>query len=185
MAGVTEADQKDIEASLDGDEDAYARLVRRHQPGIAGALWRFSRDRQTHEELLQDVFVEAYLSLAGFKGTGPFDHWLRKIAVRVGYRHWKRLARERQRPTVSLHDVELSGGSPVGEMDAALAAERLHGLLSQLPPRDHLVLNLLYLEGCSVQEAAELTGWSKTMVKVQAHRARKKLRRLLDEKDWR
>jgi RNA polymerase sigma-70 factor (ECF subfamily) len=46
--------------------------------------------------------------------------------------------------------------------------------------RDRLVLMLIYLEGCSVAEAAEATGWSRTMVKVQAHRARRRLRALLE-----
>jgi RNA polymerase sigma-70 factor (ECF subfamily) len=53
--------------------------------------------------------------------------------------------------------------------------------LEQLPPRDRLVLTLLYLESRSVAEAAELAGWSESMVKVQAHRARQKLRALLEQ----
>jgi DNA-directed RNA polymerase specialized sigma24 family protein len=42
------------------------------------------------------------------------------------------------------------------------------------------VLTLIYLDGCSVAEAAEQAGWSQTMTKVQAHRARKKLKKLLE-----
>ncbi len=55
--------------------------------------------------------------------------------------------------------------------------------LEQLAPRDRLVLTLLYLESRSVAEAADLAGWSETMVKVQAHRARKRLRKLLETKE--
>ena len=54
----------------------------------------------------------------------------------------------------------------------------LHGLLEELPPRDRLVLTLRYLEELSVEETAERTGWSRAMVKVQAWRAREKLKRL-------
>ena len=43
------------------------------------------------------------------------------------------------------------------------------------------MLTLLYWDDCTVAEAAELAGWTQTMVKVQAHRARKKLKRLLEE----
>ena len=57
----------------------------------------------------------------------------------------------------------------------------LHELLAKLPPRDRLVLTLLYLEGLSVAQAAQRAGWSKAMVKVQAFRARKKLRALLEK----
>jgi RNA polymerase sigma-70 factor (ECF subfamily) len=71
---------------------------------------------------------------------------------------------------------------PVNNDSAEAAAALVHGLLGELPPRDRLVLTLIYLEGCSVAQAAELSGWSQTMVKVQAHRARKKLKKLLDER---
>jgi RNA polymerase sigma-70 factor (ECF subfamily) len=59
------------------------------------------------------------------------------------------------------------------------AAEAVHETLAQLRPRDRLVLTLMYLEEHSVAEVADLTGWSETMVKVQAWRAKRKLRKLL------
>jgi len=62
-----------------------------------------------------------------------------------------------------------------------VASEILGDLLEGLLPRDRLVLTLLYWDGCSVAEAAELTGWTQTMVKVQAYRARKRLKRLIEE----
>jgi RNA polymerase sigma-70 factor (ECF subfamily) len=51
-------------------------------------------------------------------------------------------------------------------------------LLSQLPPKDRLVITLLDLEEKSVKEISELTGWSPSLVKVRAFRARRKLRKL-------
>jgi RNA polymerase sigma-70 factor (ECF subfamily) len=62
-------------------------------------------------------------------------------------------------------------------------ADDVAAALEQLPPRDRLVLTLLYLESRSVAEAADLAGWSQTMVKVQAYRARGKLRKLLETRD--
>ena len=60
------------------------------------------------------------------------------------------------------------------------AAEILHSLLERLPPRDRLVLMLRHIENRSVEETAELTGWTTTMVKVQAWRARNKLKKLFE-----
>ena len=60
------------------------------------------------------------------------------------------------------------------------AAETLHHVLDRLSPRDRLVITLLHLENHTVAETAALTGWSQTMVKVQAFRARSKLRKLLE-----
>ena len=181
MEGIPESDLKDIRASLNGDGDAYARLVKRYQGLIAAYMWRFTRDRVTCEELVHDVFVEAYLSLGTFQGEAPFSHWLRRIATRVGYRHWKRLARERSYASVPLEEADVLEVAGEGQPDSHLAAVQVRALLRRIPPRDQLVLTLLYLEECTVQEAAELTGWSRAMVKVQAYRARKKLRKLLEK----
>ena len=182
MAGDTidRADWQNIRASLNGDGQAYARLVQRYQSEMAAYLWHFARQREICEELVQNVFVEAYFSLHGHRGDAPFSHWLRRIATRVGYRYWKERARQRERPETTLADwdrLQAAEDPP----DPAAAAELLHGLLARLAPRDRLVLTLTYLEGRSVAETAALTGWTQTMVKVQAHRARKRLRRLFEE----
>lgn len=177
MSPDNPADCDDVAAALRGDGEAYRRLVERHQNEIAGVMSRFTRDPRRLEELVQDAFVEAYTSLPGFKPGMPLYPWLRKIAVRAGYRHWKRLARSRD--NVPLDDIGEIAACP-DDTTPERAAELLHGLLAGLPPRDRLVLTLLYLDGCSTAEAAELTGWSKVMVKVQAHRARGKLKRLLE-----
>lgn len=174
------ADLEDTRLSRQGDPDSYRRLVERHQEYVAGIMWKFSRDHQVHEELVQDVFVEAYLSLHTYREEAPFAHWLSRIATRVGYHHWKQQSRRRENESFSLQDWDQMALDETEQpgADPASAAEMLHNLLAQLPPRDRLVLTLRYLEGCSVVETAHRTGWTRTMVKVQALRARKKLERL-------
>lgn len=176
-------DWTDIRASLAGDGEAYGRLVARHQQAIAHYLWRFSRDPQVHEELVQTVFVEAYYQLKSFAGRSPWSHWLQVIATRVGYRHWRLQTRQRQRNGAPLEEsIVPATSAPVGhELAAAEAATRVHAALAKLPPRDRLVLTLMYLEEKSVAEIAALTGWSQSMVKVQAYRGRHKLARHLKE----
>jgi RNA polymerase sigma-70 factor (ECF subfamily) len=126
--------------------------------------------------------VEAYLSLHTYRRQAPFSHWLARIATRVGYRFWKEKARQKEVQPFSLVEWDriAEDGDAVGSLEANQAAELLHGLLEQLPPRDRLVLMLRYLEGCDVAETARRTGWTKTMVKVQALRARDKLKKLVE-----
>jgi len=174
-------DGDDIQASLQGDGDAYARLVRRYQGEIGAYMWRFTRQQREWEELVHDVFVEAYLSLGGYAGRAPLAHWLRRIATRVGYRWWKRRSRLRAEAPLPLADWDRAVDSGPSECAARDAGELVHAVLARMSSRDRLVLTLLYLEGCSVAQAAELAGWSQTMVKVQAHRARKRLQKLLEE----
>jgi len=172
---------EDIRQSCKGDSDAYRRLVERHQDHVAGIMWRFSRDLRVHEELVQDVFVEAYMSLAAYRRKAPLSHWLARIATRVGYRYWKKKARRRERELFTLEEWDRLPDEPAEKMDSSQAATLVHRLLARLRPRDRLVLTLRYLEECDVAETARRTGWTKSMVKVQTLRARKRLENLLAE----
>jgi len=181
-ADAGSAEGEDLRLAGQGDGEAYRRLVERHQDHVARLLWRFSRDRRVHEELVQDVFVEAYLSLSQYRGTAPFEHWLTRIATRVGYRYWKEKARRRRTEPLDLEewDQASEGDGIVDSLEPDQAAELLHRVFEQLAPRDRLVLTLRYLEQCDVIETARRTGWTKTMVKVQTMRARNRLRKLLE-----
>jgi RNA polymerase sigma-70 factor, ECF subfamily len=180
VAAPTPGDIEDIRLTLNGDGVAYARLIERYQAGISGRMWRFTRERAKHRELVQDVFVEAYLSLKTFRGKAPFGHWLARIATSVGYRHWRKETRERSSQTVPLEDWDQPVWEEPEKLEPEKAAEILHLLMERLPPRDRLVLMLRYVENRSIEETAELTGWTRTMVKVQAWRARNKLKKLFE-----
>ena len=169
--------QSELRSSLNGDGDAYARIIRRYQDLLARRMFRFSRNPAEVEELVHDVFVEAYFSLRHYRAEAPFEHWLQGIATRVGYRFWKRRRIDRER-RAALEKQERS--RPKSQPPDADASGTLAQLMEQLPPRDRLVVTLLYLEERSVAEAARMAGWSQTMIKVQAFRARGKLRKLLE-----
>jgi RNA polymerase sigma-70 factor (ECF subfamily) len=179
MEHSDQADLGDIRATLAGDGEAYSRLISRYQNEISARMWRFSRDRRELEELVHDVFVEAYVSLKGFKAKAPFSHWLNRIATRVGYRFWKKQKRQSDRETPLQDWDQFLQDERQDAWEPREAAEMLHGLMAQLRPRDRLVLTLMYLEELSINDIAEQTGWSKTMVKVQVHRARKRLKALM------
>lgn len=181
-AVADEADLADVQATLGGDGEAFARLVGRHQQDVARQMARFTRDAAALEQLVQDAFVEAWQGLSGWSGRAPFGAWLRTIATRTGYRFWQ--ARARDRRLADPHDpalaeaLERAAAAPAA-VEPRDAAELLHAVLARLPPRDRLVLTLLYWEGCSVAEIAQRTGWSRPLVKVAAFRARRRLEQLL------
>lgn len=178
---ISSVEASDIAAARSGDEEAFRRIVERYQSALANQLRRFSPNPAVVEDLVHDTFVEAFLSLSSFKGKSPFEHWLRKLAVRSGYRYWKKNARE-QRLREQLHDEQSSLPACSEDPASAIeASEQLHAMMSKLAPRDRLVLTLLYWDERSVAEAAELAGWTQSMVKVQAYRARNRLKKLLEE----
>lgn len=174
-------DGRDIGAALAGDGEAYRRLVERHQVEIAQQMRRFSRDPMVQTELTMDVFVEAYMSLKSYRGTAPWLHWLRRIAVRVGYRYWSSRQAKRREITLSDDDWRCLRGNLAEPAEAAGAAELVYALLAQLAPSDRLILTLLYLDGCTMVEAADRAGWTVVGAKVRAFRARNRLRKLIEE----
>jgi len=178
---VENTDWSDVTASVQGDDEAYGRLVRRYEKPITGLLWRFTRDPAQCEELVQQVFVEAYFSLKTYRGDAPLLHWLRKIASRTGYRFWREKTKEPQETSLPEFDVlEEIEAARDDEIDPAEAAAVLQSLLGRLPPDDRLVLTLMYFEECGTQEVAERMGWSRAKVKTQALRARRKMKEIAE-----
>ncbi len=181
-AQILAIDKVDVRSALGGCDEAFRRIVSRYQNEIASQMWSFVKSRERCEELVHDVFVEAYMSLHGFRGKAPLLHWLRRIATRVGYRYWKRERSQtkEQSGLWSIADWHECVGALDGQQSSMEAAEQVRTLLAQMAPRDRLVLTFIYLEGRSIEETADLCGWSRTMVRVQAHRARAKLKKLLE-----
>jgi RNA polymerase sigma-70 factor (ECF subfamily) len=118
--------------------------------------------------------------LKNYKGKAPFLHWISRIATYVGYKYWKKKSKDKEFQTLSSDEIDQLNNIQSDDVEPSQASEILHNLLEKLPPRDRLVLTLRYLDDKNIEETAQLTGWSKTMVKVQTLRAKKKLLRLFN-----
>jgi len=140
-------------------------------------MWRFARNPVKCEELVQDVFVEAYFGLPGFRTEAPFIHWLKRIAVCVGYRYWRKKSEPAPVPL-----MEADGAEVDDRENAPKAAARIvDTLLSRLDRKNRLVLTLYYFESKSVKTISEMTNWSISKVKMRLHRARQKLKSIAEQ----
>jgi RNA polymerase sigma-70 factor (ECF subfamily) len=159
-------------------EDFVFRMVRRHVPPA------------DVEDTAQEAFIRAYRSLPAFHGRGnSFRAWLAAVVVRTCCDYWRRAYRSRETPVSRLtpeHERWLASAlaeSSQESLEARGAAEEAREILEialkRLPAEDRMVLELVYLEGASGQEAAALLGWSATKVKVRCFRARRKLEAFL------
>ena len=182
---MTDPDQEDIRACLNGDEEAYGRLIERHKSQIAAQMWRLCRDGATCEDLVQDVFVRAYFNLSTYRGEAPLIQWLRRIAARVGYRYCEKTAG--RPPHLPIEEWD-GAEEPPRTPDPVKAGALVHALLARLAPDDRLVMTMIYLEACTINEVAERTGWNPSAVKMRASRARDKLRKIVEreklQEDW-
>ncbi len=169
-------DERLIQSTLAGDDEAFAELVRRHKRKIFAMAARFARNDHELDDIAQEVFVKAYQNLAKFRGDAPFEHWISRIGARACYDFLRK--ERRSRANVAIDDLDV----PVEDNVApARAKEVLDVALAQLPAEQRLVIILLELEERSVREIAELTGWSAANVKVRAFRARQALKTILEK----
>ncbi len=162
-----------------GDADAFDRLMLRHQASIAKQMRRYSPAVEVIDDLTQTVFINAFRGLSGYRPHAPFIHWLRTIAVRVGYEHWRRESRRPQ--CLSYHGKEdlLECAGNERESTASEEYGRMMALMEKLLPMERQILFLVHVDGLSMREAAECMAWNTAMTKMRAHRARIKLRRLM------
>lgn len=161
-----------VSASRRGDPTAFTALVRRHQARVFHLVGRFFRRREDVEDVAQETFLAVWRRLATYEARAPLEHWITRICLRCCY---ARLAAER------LREGPLPAVDPAAPPQDLAASIDLERLLARVAPADRVVLLLLDGEGWSVKEIAQRIGWTVANVKVRAFRARRRLRRALEE----
>ena len=179
-------DEELITAVLGGEVDSFEELILRYQPRIFGMARKYFRNESDVEDVVQTIFTKTYHKLGSFNHTAPFEHWFMRLSVNTCY---DALRRKSKRHEQAITDVMFEnetddawhnrlGSIPDPNDQEALdkASELVQTVLGQVSEKARIVLTLQELEGRSIKEIAEITGWSTSLVKVQAFRARKEMR---------
>jgi len=187
---VRSSDEEIVRQVLGGNVNAFESVILRHRVLVLTIVKKHVPEDAV-EETAQEAFVRAYQSLPTFKGTGAFSQWLSSIVVRTCYDYWRKAYRSQEIPVSALTErhsewleeviAQMPEEAPDERESQMEAREILNWALEKLSAGDRMVLELVYLEGHSVQEAAKLLGWSKANVKVRSFRARMKLEKLLSK----
>jgi len=177
-----------VSAALRHDDEAARELVRRLYPLVAKMV-RSHRPRRTSEEdLCQMIFIKIFQKLNQFSGKVPLEHWVSRVAVNTCL---SQIESERVRPELRHADLSEEEQAVVENLAASseeLAPDRQLGsrqlvehLLEMLKPAERLVIDLLYLQGRSVEEIHQITGLGVAAIKVRAFRARQKMKAHLEK----
>jgi RNA polymerase sigma-70 factor, ECF subfamily len=172
-----------VQGALRHDDAAARELVRRLYPLVAKMV-RSHRPRRTSEEdLCQVIFIKVFQKLSQFSGKVPLEHWVSRIAVNTCL---SQIKAEKVRPELRQADLSEEEQAVVDNLatssdelapDRQLASRQLvEHLLQLLRPAERLVIDLLYLQGRSVEEIHKITGLGVAAIKVRAFRARQKMR---------
>ncbi len=182
---VTEPELRDLDRlqetlwvaqAREGDANAFACLVARHERPLYYYLRRFIPQPEAALDAYQDVWLDAFRGLRQLRAPEAFRAWLYRIAHDKAMRSLRREIRhERQtEPLVEAHEAVAEAAEEPHD------AEAVHQALSRLPPLWCEVLTLHYLRDLSLEEMAAVIGCPVGTVKSRLHHARLSLQRLLE-----
>lgn len=166
------------------DPAAARELVLHCHPLVRKVVRAHHAREMSDDDLVQEVFAKMFARLERYTPQAgiPFAHWLARLTVNTCRDALRSEARRANALPLSsgahawLDSLTCAAASAT--QDDLAARELVHALLAELPPADRLVLTLLDLDQRSVTEVAALTGWSRTLVKVRAFRARRRLKQV-------
>ena len=172
-------------AATQGDEEAFAALMRRHKTWLYRFIRRYAGDSDEAYDLLQDTFVSAWQALARFDPQRSFPVWLRRIALNKCRDRARRLAV--RRAALSLFGLDAANSRYVPAADELAGSEqalrRLDQAIANLPRRLKEPLILTTLQGLSHKEAAAILGINAKAVEMRVYRARRRLAAELQRED--
>lgn len=170
-------------AAAGGDMAAFETLYERHYRRVYSLCLRMLANATEAEDLSQEVFVQLFRKLGSFRGESQFTTWLHRLTVNQVLMHFRKKG------------VKVEHTTEEGEMTDVVQAgtERPHAMpvvdrialdaaIAQLPPGYRSVFVLHDVEGYEHEEVAKLLGCSVGTSKSQLHKARLKLRMLLNKK---
>ena len=169
-----------VQSAKDGDEDAFAYLVKRHSGSLHRAVARILSDDAEAWDVVQMAYLKAWQSLERYDPRFSFTTWLYRIGTNLAIDLLRsRSSRERTHKAGTEHRLRLVGsGETAGERaDVREADGILKQLVGSLTPQQRSAFVLREMEGLDTSEVAEVLGCSATTVRNHIFQARKVLRR--------
>lgn len=182
-------DHRLIAGSLAGNPAAFGELVARYKDRLYNTVYRIVGNSEDAQDVVQDAFLNAYQSLASFKGDANFSTWIYRIAVNAAIsvkrkrKAGLRLAQGTM-PSIAGEPVDNSAdANPSRRLELREEEERVQAALSQLTDEHRTVLVLKDIDGRKYEEMAEILGVPIGTIRSRLHRARLELRTLFLEQE--
>lgn len=185
--GPLDEDRVDIRAFLNGEREAFDRLVMRHADRTLNLCIRLLGDREEAEDCAQEVFVKVFQNVKNFRLESRFSTWIYAIAVNTcknrrksaEFRFWERILRlgrnsEENEEGVIL-DTEDPSPSPLKLLTNGEQERLLQKAMDALSHDHRMVLVLRYVEGLAYEDICHITGYNPGTLKSKLARARKQL----------
>lgn len=168
---------------LEGNTNAFSYIVDRHKDKAFNLAFRICGNREEAEEITQDSFLKAYRSLGSFKMQSSFATWFYRIVYNTSISY----IRTRKKGVLSLEDFPADATDFIGanyseeEADNEYRTALINFAFQKMREEDRGLLTLFYYEEMSTDEIAEVTGISKSNLKVKLFRARQKMQEIIEK----
>jgi RNA polymerase sigma-70 factor (ECF subfamily) len=167
---------------------AFAELVCRYQNPLYNTVYRLVENHEDAHDVVQDTFLKAYQALDTFQGDSRFFTWLYQIAINtaISFRRKQRIRVQAGSTggTLLIEPVDQSASTNPGHaLELAEQEQRIRVALARLSPDHRAVLILKDMDGHKYEELAEILRLPIGTVRSQLHRARLKLRAILEQMD--
>jgi len=171
-----------IQRVLAGDREAFRALVENYSGVVYRIAYGMTRNAESAQDAVQEVFYRAYRGLEKFDREQPFGAWIRRIAVNYLLDQRKK----KRTPTVSMtaednQEIDAPDESE-NPRDRWMKEERQTAVLQalqRLPEKYRMILTLRHFDNLSYEEIADTLAMPLGTVTTQIHRARSKLAELL------
>lgn len=156
--------------------EAYGNLVRR-------VVHRMVDDPRDREEVLQDTFVQTVRALPRFRGEARLSTWIGRIAYRecLQYLRRRKIPLEGDDGAPGPEAAHDPATRPIERLERRELEARVHRLVGRLSAAQRAAVTFFYLEEMSIAETARVMGVPENTVKSHLHRARTRLRALLEK----
>jgi RNA polymerase sigma-70 factor (ECF subfamily) len=188
--GDSVAEMALVERAASGDKDAYRILVEKYQNRVYSLILSIVGGREDAEDIVQESFVKAYLSLKNFRGESSFYTWIYRVAYNMAIDFRRRVSRRNgvvteprlndQNESVQVEGVA-QDGDPEKSAERKQLAATLDEAMAQLSEEHRAVIVLREIEGMSYAEIADVLGVSQGTVMSRIHYAKKHLQKALKE----
>lgn len=168
-----------IKGCMRNDRQAQYQLYNMLSAKMFAVCLRYSNDRESAEDLLQEGFIKVFNNIDKYRGDGSFEGWVRRIFVNTAVEHFRK--NSRMLPVVNLDAVAftLEYEAPTHH----LHVEDLMRFVQQLSTGYRTIFNLYVIEGFSHKEISEMLKISEGTSKSQLARARYLLQKMIVEDD--
>ena len=178
-------DRELVKKAQAGNQVAFGALVEKYRMKMFNLAYSLTRNREAADDLAQDVFIKAYLALNSFKFQSAFSTWLYRIAVNASKDFLRKETRVWKIPLEDSPPGTLMQEDTTPQIDEAREKETqkqmVHKALESLPEKYQVILSLRDIQGFPYNEISQMLEISPGTVDSRLHRARKMLRKKVNQ----